>query len=52
MRDEFKKLIDAIDDDDVLRYLYSFCLTWWEESLLEHGIDHSLDDGAVAVREA
>lgn len=52
MKDEFKKLIDAIDDDDVLRYLYSFCLTWWEESLLEHGIDHALDDGAVAIRKS
>jgi hypothetical protein len=51
MRDEFKKLIDAIDDDDVLSYLYSFCLTWWEESLVEHGVNHSLDDGAVTIRE-
>ena len=51
MRDEFKKLIDAIDDDDVVSYLYSFCLAWWEESLVEHGVDHALDNGPVPVGE-
>lgn len=52
MREDFRRLIDAIDDDDVLSYLYVFCLTWWEDSLLEHGIDHALDDSAIPVGKA